>query len=341
MSRLWDTEPELIPFATPEELETIKNGLFVVHEPMVEGLRQRLDKWRAQVPKPTREQILQVTHEENRMHARLNGGNQQFWDGLEADWRRKQKPDLEPVRSDDSWPDDMRSWLEAERKEGRIYKDRDEADSTFTRTSTPSDPSTPEPPSTGGTKVPGQLPDESPTPEEKRSRELLKFMPPQLRAEWKKADFEEKVAIWETNERLYEEAEQRKKDRIVREQDRKKKVFGLLQEFKEDPSRSDLLPSDDATLDELHTWYDEMLKPDRKVPFPDTPPVFDYVPEDERLGTVMRRNLASTSQRRNVLLRFQKSPSRLRLATKPNLLMTARLRGQFGFKEELYSWRLV
>src|SRR5207302_8538561 len=81
--------------------------------------------------------MLQVTHEENRMHARLNGGNQQFWDGLEADWRRKQKPDFEPVRSDDSWPDDMRTWLETERQEGRIYKDRDEAASAYIRTRKP------------------------------------------------------------------------------------------------------------------------------------------------------------------------------------------------------------
>lgn len=135
MSRLWDTEPELIPFASPDELETIKRGLFVHHEPtIILPLRKRLDSWRAQLPKPTREQMLQVTHEENRMHARLNGGNQQFWDGLEADWRRKQKPDFEPIRSDDSWPDAMRSWLEVERQEGRIYKERDEAEAVYIRT---------------------------------------------------------------------------------------------------------------------------------------------------------------------------------------------------------------
>jgi hypothetical protein len=133
MSRLWDTEPELIPFATTEELGIIKNGLFVVHEPMVRDLRQRLERWRAWLPNPTREQMLQVTHEENRMHARLEGGNQQFWDGLEEDWRRKQKPDFEPVRFGDNWSPEGREWLEAERREGHIYKTFEDANSTYLR----------------------------------------------------------------------------------------------------------------------------------------------------------------------------------------------------------------
>src|SRR2546429_1280845 len=121
MARLWDTEPELIPICSHEEAQMVKEGLFADQgATLLPKLRERLDAWRAQLPKPTREQMLQVTHEENRMHALLNGGNQQFWDGLEADWRRKQKPDFEPVRSDDSWPDDMRAWLETERQEGRI-----------------------------------------------------------------------------------------------------------------------------------------------------------------------------------------------------------------------------
>src|SRR5713226_4413121 len=98
MARLWDTDPELIPFCSPEELRMVSQGLFEDQgKILLPKLSQRLEAWRAQLPKPTREQMLQVTHEENRMHARLNGGNQQFWDGLEADWRRKQNPSAEDV----------------------------------------------------------------------------------------------------------------------------------------------------------------------------------------------------------------------------------------------------
>lgn len=358
MARLWDTEPELIPFASPDELETIKNGLFVVHTPMVEGLKRRLGRWRAQLPKPTREQMLQVTHEENRMHARLNGGNQQFWDGLEADWRRKQKPDFEPIWSDDSWQNDIRTWLEAERREGRLYKDRSEAQSAYTLANPtkakqpvpeetpatgvptkppilreptveelrphmlpneraaydnpatqPSDksrirqaarrrwigvhyaPPKPEPkpepyrsgkpmdgivpalradsqkhfereePS-GGVRVPSQR--RSPTPEEERHDHLLKFMPPQLRAEYEKADPKLKAALWETNERNFEAAQERDVQKLRQYQAKTEKALDMLHRIREDPSKANLLPPDEATMDDLHKWHDEMSKPVRR-----------------------------------------------------------------------------
>jgi hypothetical protein len=97
MARLWDTEPELIPFASPEELERIKNGLFVVDTPLVEELRRRLNRWRAQVPKPTREQMLATTRDENKKIALFGDDTPQFWEGLEAEWRRKQKLTAEDV----------------------------------------------------------------------------------------------------------------------------------------------------------------------------------------------------------------------------------------------------
>src|SRR6266536_2313705 len=93
MANPLDLEAELIPFASPEERQLLGSRALSAddEQAMLAEIRSRLTTWRASL-KPTRAQLLQATHEENRMHARLDGGNQQFWDALDADWRRKQKP---------------------------------------------------------------------------------------------------------------------------------------------------------------------------------------------------------------------------------------------------------
>src|SRR5437870_4262245 len=88
-------DSDLLPFVSPEERKHLRDRDLSGEDEqaLLAEIQKRSDTWRANLPKPTREQMLQVTNEENRQHAELEGGNQQFWDGLEAEWRRKQKPD--------------------------------------------------------------------------------------------------------------------------------------------------------------------------------------------------------------------------------------------------------
>src|SRR5947209_3136406 len=98
MANPLDSEPELLPFASSEERQLLQGRVLSAddEQALLAELRDALKRWRDTL-KPTREQLLQVTHEENRMHARLEGGNQQFWDGLDADYKRKQMPMAEDV----------------------------------------------------------------------------------------------------------------------------------------------------------------------------------------------------------------------------------------------------
>jgi hypothetical protein len=92
-------EPELIPFANPKERQLLADRGALLEpnrQAVLVELRRAREAWLATL-NPTKEQVLAVTHEENRTHARLNGGNQQFWDGLYADWKRRQKPSAEDV----------------------------------------------------------------------------------------------------------------------------------------------------------------------------------------------------------------------------------------------------
>lgn len=271
MARLWDTEPELIPFCSREEAQMVKEGLFADQAAiLLPKLRERLDAWRAQLPKPTREQMLQVTHEENRMHARLNGGNEQFWDGLEADWRRKQKPDFVPVQADDRWSPVGREWLESERRAGTIYRDFEHAKNVYQARSNEEFPDIQRP-----QDKPPELPDDlremlgiPRTVKEKRDAELLKFMPKQLRAEYDKADEKRKAALWKANERNFEDAREREEQRLRQYQDKTEKTLDMLHRIKEDSTKAHLLPPDDASMDELHKWHDKMSQPVRLIPFP-------------------------------------------------------------------------
>jgi predicted ATPase len=91
-------DSELLLFATPEEEERLRNGTLTTEQEqtLLVELKQRLDDWRANL-KPTREQLLQTTHEENRALVRMKQDTPEFWTALDADWRRKQKPSAQDV----------------------------------------------------------------------------------------------------------------------------------------------------------------------------------------------------------------------------------------------------
>jgi hypothetical protein len=98
MANPLDLEPELIPFASPEERQLLASRALGAddEQAMLVELRKARNTWLTTL-NPTKEQLLAVTHEENRMHARSGSANQQFWDALDADWRRKQEPTAEDV----------------------------------------------------------------------------------------------------------------------------------------------------------------------------------------------------------------------------------------------------
>ncbi|HEX3085744.1 MAG TPA: hypothetical protein VHP99_14525, partial [Pyrinomonadaceae bacterium] len=41
-----------------------------------------------------------------------------FWAGIEAEWRRNQKPDFAPLQSEANWPTAAKEWLEKQRRKG-------------------------------------------------------------------------------------------------------------------------------------------------------------------------------------------------------------------------------
>lgn len=98
MANPLDLEPELIPFASPEERQLLSSRSLSAddEQAILSELKGARERWFS-ILNPTREQMLAVTHEENRMHARSGRGDDQFWKGLEADWRRKQQPTAEDV----------------------------------------------------------------------------------------------------------------------------------------------------------------------------------------------------------------------------------------------------
>jgi hypothetical protein len=107
------------------------------------------------------------------------------------------------------------------------------------------------------------------TRKEIRDAELLQFMPPQLRAAYDKADVKRKAALWEANERNFEAAKEREDRRLSKYMKKSEKAMDLFHRIKEDPTKAHLLPPDDASMDDLHQWHDEMSKPVHIVPFPD------------------------------------------------------------------------
>jgi hypothetical protein len=136
MANPLDSEPELIPFTARDEKEWLQSETVssADKERLLAELRRRLTVWRANL-KPSPEQLLQVTHEENRIHARLDGGNAQFWEGLEADWRRKQKPVNWQPKED--WSPKAREWLDMERRVARVYNSEKEAGDAYVASQRP------------------------------------------------------------------------------------------------------------------------------------------------------------------------------------------------------------
>src|SRR5687768_2728666 len=108
-------ERELLAFASPEQRKWLLERTLSAadEEALLSQLRVKLETWRADL-KPTREQILQTTHDTNRQHASIHGGDAQFWEGLETEYRQLQKPTVwEPS---EQWSPQAIEWLESERK---------------------------------------------------------------------------------------------------------------------------------------------------------------------------------------------------------------------------------
>lgn len=137
MGSFFDTEPELLPFASREEVKLAESSFADQGQLLHSAIVKRLEVWRAQLPKPTKEQMLQVSHAENRMRVLAGTDDAQFWEAMEAEWRRKQKPDFPPLYPQDDWTNKAKDWLEEERRAARIYKDADEANAAFVRSSHP------------------------------------------------------------------------------------------------------------------------------------------------------------------------------------------------------------
>jgi hypothetical protein len=116
-----------------------------------------------------------------------------------------------------------------------------------------------------GIRVPEQQ--RSLTAQEERDRKLRAFMSDQVRAAYDAADFEQSQIIWAANERAFEEAEVRKEQKRLRDQERMEKIFDMLQRLKEDPTKAHLLPPANASIQDLDEWYDEMSRPVRNIPF--------------------------------------------------------------------------
>lgn len=123
-------EHELLAFASPEQRKwLLERSLSADHEQvLLSRLRNQLDTWRADLT-PTREQILQSTHETNRMHASIHGGDAEFWKGLEAEYRELQKPTVwEPS---EQWSQEAKDWLEQERHNGQIFESEEKANDAY------------------------------------------------------------------------------------------------------------------------------------------------------------------------------------------------------------------
>lgn len=112
----------------------------------------------------------------------------------------------------------------------------------------------------------------SQTAKQQEDSELRRFMPKQVREEYNKGDSRQRQVIWEANKRAFKAAQKREKEKLARDQKHMEEVFDLLQQVKEwvkeDPSKADLLPPDDASTSDLRKWYQKMQEPKRSIPFP-------------------------------------------------------------------------
>ncbi len=193
------------------------------------------------IPEPTREDLFRLADADERQLLELGGG-------LPANVNR-------PL-----WATLRRRWYEGHR--AALAKASAESDTTATKETVS------EPEKEAGTRVIGQQ--AAPTEQEQRDAKLLAFMDEQVRAAYDAADFERKEIIWEANKRAFEEAEIRKEQTRLREQERMGKILDTLQRIKEDPAKAHLLPSANA---DLHEWYEEISKPTDRPDFGNPPDV--------------------------------------------------------------------
>jgi eukaryotic-like serine/threonine-protein kinase len=123
--------PVLALFASPDEKATFNRLSTGERQRLIADLERRLDAWRAQLLQPTREQMLAVTHQENRAIVQFRQDTPEFWDGLEAEWRRKQVPSFVPVEGDPTWSREATVWLEQQRRSGQLFRDFAEANEAY------------------------------------------------------------------------------------------------------------------------------------------------------------------------------------------------------------------
>jgi hypothetical protein len=122
--------------------------------------------------------------------------------------------------------------------------------------------STSEPAKFKGVRVFGSRSHSASTPESERHTKLGAFLREQgLQAVYDAADDEQKQIIWAANERAFEDAEKRKEQRRKRELELRGKIFDALARLREDPAKKDLLPPDNASMEELEKWYEGMSRP--------------------------------------------------------------------------------
>jgi hypothetical protein len=156
------------------------------------------------------------------------------------------------------FPHENRSWITGVKRKTTDLK--------FTSDSLPIKPETKPKPKHKHKRMVGSGP--SPTREEQERSELLRFMSESLRKEYKDADLDRQKVIWEANKQAYEAAKKRKDEQFHREKKRTADILDMLHRVKEDPSKHNLLPPENASMDDLGKWYDDMQKPVRTVPFP-------------------------------------------------------------------------
>jgi hypothetical protein len=162
---------------------------------------------------------------------------------------------LEAKHAENEWRGARRKWDEGHKRDAeRRREEQQQKDSIL------------EPEKHKGVRVHGSR--MSPIEQERIYAELRAFMSEQVRAAYDKADTEQRAIIWEANNRAFDAAKRRKEEKLLRDQERMEKVLDMLQRIKEDPSKADLLPPENASISELHKWYEDMSKPAQPIPFP-------------------------------------------------------------------------
>lgn len=130
MSDPFESEPELLAFASPEEREWLQQHTLTLatEQKVLSQLRQRLDNWRLNL-RPTHEELLQATNDENRARVRLHQDDAGFWQALDKEWRGQQKPRF--WERTEQWEPKALEWLEAQRRAGRVFESEEKAMASY------------------------------------------------------------------------------------------------------------------------------------------------------------------------------------------------------------------